>query len=74
MRGTAVSYNKRQIGQESSNAFGGFDVEQYLDFRGIGKSTRCNVDHSKFHCILPYTSLKETNMKLNYIRYLQDQA
>jgi hypothetical protein len=57
MRGTAGSSNKRQINLDS-NTFGTFDIEPYLDFRGIGKSTRCNVDHSKFHCILPYTSLK----------------
>ena len=29
-----------------------------LDYRALGKSTRCNIDHSSFHCILPYTSVK----------------
>lgn len=42
-----------------------------LDFRLLGKSTRCNIDHSRFNCIMPQTSTKQPSMKLNYVKHLQ---
>ena len=71
LRATASS-NKGYMKIETNYA--NFDVEPHLDFRALGKSTKSNVDHSKFHCILPYTSLKQPSMKLNYVRHLQDEG
>ena len=46
-------------------------LDPTLDFRALGKSSKCNLDHSRYHCILPYTSKKQPPLKLNYVRVVQ---
>lgn len=44
-----------------------------LDFRAFGKSVRCNIDHSKYQCVLPYTSTKQHDMRLHYVKLCQEE-
>jgi hypothetical protein len=52
-----------ESGERQDNGF-----DSSLDFREFGKSTKCNVDHSKYHCILPSTSLKQKSMRLQFVK------
>jgi hypothetical protein len=75
LRGASSQNKRTSVGsQDSSNHTHIIDIDSSLDYRQLGKSTRCNVDHSRFHCILPYTSLKQQSMKLQYVRYLHEES
>jgi len=73
VRSTAGSKRSSNFnGVENTHPVTGMEIDPHLDFRALGKNTKCSIDHSKFHCILPYSSVKQPSLKLSYIRYLND--
>jgi hypothetical protein len=59
-------------GNDHTHPVTGMEIDPHLDFRALGKNTKCSIDHSKFHCILPYTSVKQPSLKLSYNKYLNE--
>lgn len=33
---------------------------------------RCNIYHSKYSCVLPYTSTKQHDIRLHYVKLCQE--
>ena len=68
----SVSKRNSMLNQDNVHPVTGMEIDPHLDFRALGKNTKCNIDHSKYHCILPYTSVKQPSLKLNYVKLIND--
>jgi hypothetical protein len=67
-----VSKRTSAINQENFHPITGMEIDPHLDFRALGKNTKCSIDHSKYHCILPYTSIKQPSLKINFVKLIND--